>query len=75
MAKLPRTTADAVLRALQRDGWHIRRQSGSHVVLRHPRKAGRLVLPRHAGTVVKPGTLFNIIKDAGLTVEEFTRLL
>ena len=73
---LPRVTADAVLRALGRDGWFISRQSGSHVILRHPDKSGRVVVPRHGGgKTLRLGTLAAVIESAGLTVDELWRLL
>ena len=73
--RLPRVTAAQALRALLRDGWYVSRQSGSHAVLHHPAKPGRVVVPRHAGVILKPGILSGIIKDAGLSVEEFRELL
>jgi predicted RNA binding protein YcfA (HicA-like mRNA interferase family) len=73
---LPRVTSDAVLRALGRDGWFISRQSGSHAILRHPEKPGRVVVPRHGGgKTLRLGTISAIIESAGLTVDELRRLL
>jgi predicted RNA binding protein YcfA (HicA-like mRNA interferase family) len=63
-----------VLRALFRDGWYVERQ-GRHVILVHPRKVGTVVVPRHKGKTLRLGTLSQIIEAAGLTVDEFTRLL
>jgi len=46
------------------------RQSGSHIVLRHP--DGRwTTVPIHRSKDVAKGTLRKIIKDAGVSVEEF----
>ncbi len=73
MPGLPRITEQQVLAALARDGWYIDRQGG-HTILRHPRKPGTVPVPRHRGTLA-PGTLRSIIRLAGLTVEEFCRLL
>ncbi|MEX2598519.1 MAG: type II toxin-antitoxin system HicA family toxin [Dehalococcoidia bacterium] len=74
--RLPRVTAGEALRALERDGWTIVRQSGtSHAILRHPRKRGRTVIPRHARAILKPGILAAILEDVGLTVREFRELL
>jgi predicted RNA binding protein YcfA (HicA-like mRNA interferase family) len=73
--RLPRTTADEVLRALHRDGWFESRQSGSHVILRHPAKAGRITVPRHVRKTLKLATIASIIQQAGLTRDEFVRLL
>jgi len=73
--KLPRITASDVLRALLRDGWFKARQSGSHVILRHPTKPGRVTVPVHQGEIIAPKTLAHILKDASLSVEEFIALL
>lgn len=43
--------------------------------LRHPNKSGRVIVPIHRGKDLKPGTLASILDDAGLTPEEFRRLL
>ena len=74
MARLPRVTADEVLRALSRDGWYVERQR-RHVILVHRTKAGTVVVPRHKGQTLRLGTLSQIIEAAGLTVDEFTQLL
>ena len=74
-SRLPRVTSEQTLRALRRDGWFIARQVGSHAIMRHPSKPGRLVVARHARAIMKPGMLSGILKDAGLTVEEFRALL
>jgi predicted RNA binding protein YcfA (HicA-like mRNA interferase family) len=73
--RLPRVTAAQVLRALNRDGWYIDRQAGSHVTLSHPTKPGHVNVPRHAGRIIKLGTLTNILARAGLSPEQFRRLL
>ena len=46
---------------------------GSHYVMRHPEN-GILVLPFHGGTV-KAGILFDAIKKANISIEEFEELL
>ena len=73
--KLPRLTGSAMLRALNRDGWIIARRRGSHVILEHRLKPDIVVVPVHAGRTLKIGTLSGILEDAGLTPEEFVRLL
>lgn len=75
MTRLPRITANEVRRALQRDGWYVSRQSGSHAVFRHASKPGRVVVPIHPGKTLKPATVASIIGNAGLSTEEFRRLL
>ncbi|MEE9278420.1 MAG: type II toxin-antitoxin system HicA family toxin [Dehalococcoidia bacterium] len=61
-----------MLRALQRGGWYVSRQSGSHVILRHPDRPGRAIVPRHRGTL-KVGTLARILEQAGVSAEQFRR--
>ncbi len=73
--KLPRITGDEVVRALKRAGFVVDRQRGSHVVLIHPQTRKRVVVPVHAGKIVKPGTLSGILDDAGLSSEDLAQLL
>ncbi len=70
MAKLPRVPGAAALRALKLLGFRLIRVKGSHHLLSH--SDGRvIVLPVHAGRVVGPGLLNNILKESGVSVEEF----
>jgi predicted RNA binding protein YcfA (HicA-like mRNA interferase family) len=76
MLRTPRVSAADTLRALRRAGWQVERQRGSHVLLRHPeRPAGRVVVPVHAGRILKPKTLASILDQAELTVDDLVRLL
>ena len=61
------------IRAFERLGYRVVRTRGSHYVMRHP-DAGILVLPFHGGTV-KAGILFDAIKKANISVDEFEELL
>jgi predicted RNA binding protein YcfA (HicA-like mRNA interferase family) len=75
MPPLPVLTARAVVRVLQRAGFRIHHQTGSHVHLRHPAKASlRVVVPFH-GRDLAPKTLRSIIAQCEMTVEEFLALL
>ena len=72
--KLPRRTAAEVRRAIEKTGFVLSRQSGSHQILHNP--AGRrITLPVHAGRTIHPKILKRILADAGLTVEEFEKLV
>ena len=73
--KQPRITAKDVVRALHRDGWYDDHQTGSHLYLLHATKPNRVTVSMHAGKTLKPATLASIIEDAGLTADEFRRLL
>lgn len=74
MARLPRdcSGADAV-KAFERAGWSRDRQKGSHVTLIKPTSPVVLTVPLH--DVLALGTLRALIRDAGLTVDEFVGLL
>ena len=75
MPKLPVVSGPETVRALQRAGFAVRRQRGSHVVLTGPEGWRQVSVPVHGGRDVQAGTLRAIIRDAGLSVEEFRRLL
>jgi len=63
-----------VIKALSKLGFKIVRKHGSHVVLKHPN--GRLtVFPVHPGEEIGTGLLNKIIKDTGLSKEEFLTAL
>ena len=64
--------AKEVLQRLQRGGFEIRRQSGSHVVLRHA--DGRQTYVAMHTKNVPTGTFRSILKQSGLTEEEFRNL-
>ncbi len=53
--------------------WYPNRQVGSHLIMRKKCLKITLSIPQHKE--LKPGLLRKLIKDAGLTVEEFIRLL
>ena len=73
---LPAVTARQVLAALRRVGFVVDRIAGSHHVPTHPDEARRTVpVPFHSARSLKLGTLRNIIRQAGLSVDEFRRLL
>jgi predicted RNA binding protein YcfA (HicA-like mRNA interferase family) len=74
MPKLPRVTARETLRALQADGWRIVRTAGSHAHLGHAIKPGIVTVALHSG-IIPLGTLRSIIRQAGMTVDQFTNLL
>lgn len=64
--------AREVLAKLQRAGFAVKRQSGSHVVLRHP-DGRQTYVAMHPGDIPQ-GTLRNILKQTGLTIDEFNNL-
>ncbi len=75
-ARLPAISGRRVVRALTRAGFVVDRVVGSHHVLTHPTDATRTVtVPCHSARDLKPGTLRAIIRQAGMTVDEFNKLL
>ena len=75
MAQLPVLKPKTVLRALQRAGFYIHHQSGSHARLLHrTRLELRVTLPIHTKDVPLP-TLKRILQQAGLTPDEFRKYL
>lgn len=60
-----------VVKAFERAGWKVRRQSGSHVILAKEHYPPILSIPVHKGKPVKRGLLSKLIEIAGLTEEEF----
>ncbi|MBL8039008.1 MAG: type II toxin-antitoxin system HicA family toxin [Nitrospira sp.] len=73
MSKLPSLSGRACMKALERAGFVVKRQEGSHVILRRTEPFAQLVVPDHKE--LDRGTLRAIIRQADLTVEEFLRLL
>ncbi|MDP8922356.1 MAG: type II toxin-antitoxin system HicA family toxin [Chloroflexota bacterium] len=75
MPRLPRITARELLRALRRDGWSVTKVGGSHHRLEHPNRRQKITVSVHAGAIVKPGTLRDILDDAGMTADRLRELL
>ncbi|MBV9928177.1 MAG: type II toxin-antitoxin system HicA family toxin [Acidobacteria bacterium] len=74
MSVLPRVSGREVVKALLKIGYEQDRQRGSHIILRQAAAPHRrLVVPDH--NEVAKGTLRAIIRQAGLTVDEFKALL
>lgn len=72
MPKLPVVSGDKFVRAMEKLGYYIDRTRGSHMILRCPGRP-QLSVPRHRE--LDRGTLRGLIRDAGLSVEEFIELL
>ena len=73
MSRLPRISGRECIAALGKAGFYVKRQEGSHVVLRRNEPFGQLVVPDHKE--LDRGTLRAIIRMAGLGIEEFIGLL
>jgi predicted RNA binding protein YcfA (HicA-like mRNA interferase family) len=73
MAKLPVVSGLEAVKAFARAGWRVHHPHGSHVYLVKLGTRVRLSVPEHRE--LKPGLLRGLIRDAGLTPEEFLDLL
>ncbi len=71
MPKLPVVSGKECCKALGRLGYARARQNGSHVVMR--RGEDGCVVPMHRE--IKTGTLAGLLKQAGVTAEEFIKAL
>jgi predicted RNA binding protein YcfA (HicA-like mRNA interferase family) len=75
VSKVPSLAYHQIIRALQRDGWTVVRQHGSHIRLQ--KRVGdevlKLTVPVHRP--VKSSTLAHILKQARLELERFLELL
>jgi predicted RNA binding protein YcfA (HicA-like mRNA interferase family) len=74
MGKLPVTSGQEAVRAFARIDYEVDHRTGSHFVLRHRKPPHRrLTVPNHKE--LAKGTLRALIREAGLTVDEFLSLL
>ncbi|MGH2460023.1 MAG: type II toxin-antitoxin system HicA family toxin [Chloroflexota bacterium] len=55
--------------------WYDVHQSGSHVILKHPTKDGRAVVPNHPSVIIKPKVLDDVLDTTGRTVHVLEELL
>lgn len=71
MPKLPVISGMEAVRTLEKLGYSVVRQRGSHIILR--KGSSGCVVPNHSE--LKTGTLAGILKQAGVSAEEFVALL
>jgi len=73
VTKLPQVSGQECVKALAKVGFIVRRQHGSHLILRRDEPFAQVVVPDHKK--LDKGTLRAIIRYAGLTVEDLIKLL
>jgi len=73
MPVTPLVNAREVIKAFGFFGWQVSRQNGSHIVLVKEGHSATLSVPNHKP--VARGTLRSLIRDAGLTIDEFIAAL
>jgi predicted RNA binding protein YcfA (HicA-like mRNA interferase family) len=74
VSQTPAVTGRQLIKILASQGWYVKRIRGSHHVLRHPTVPDAIPVPVHGNTPLKKGTLANILRSAGISREEFSRL-
>lgn len=72
--KLPSISSRKCIRALKKDGFYFVRAKGSHHIYRRDKPFAQVTIP-HPNKSIPKGLLRSIIRDAGLTVDEFLDLL
>ena len=73
MSKLPRVSCRECVRALGKVSFYLRRQEGSHIVLRRDDPFAQVVVPDHRE--LDRGTLRAILRAAAISVDDFVALL
>jgi len=73
MSTLPSISGRECAQALSKVGFLLKRQEGSHMILRRDDPFAQLVVPDHKE--LDRGTLRAIIRQASLTVDDFVALL
>jgi predicted RNA binding protein YcfA (HicA-like mRNA interferase family) len=72
VSRLPVCSGRHAAKAFAAVGYALDHQTGSHIILRHP-SGRRLTVPNHRE--LAKGTLRALIREAGLTKEQFAKLL
>lgn len=72
MSRLPVVSGSDCIKALRRIGFEVARQRGSHIVIVRVSPPAQITIPNHRE--LDRGTLRAIIRQTGLTVEEFIAL-
>jgi predicted RNA binding protein YcfA (HicA-like mRNA interferase family) len=73
MSGLPQISGRDCAQALAKVGYYLKRQQGSHMILRRDEPFAQVVVPDHK--TLDRGTLRAIIRQAGLSTEDFLELL
>jgi predicted RNA binding protein YcfA (HicA-like mRNA interferase family) len=77
MGKLPQISGLEVCKALEKDGFMFKRQTGSHRIYQKQSEEGTVTIPVpiHSSKPLKKGTLLSILKRAGLSKEKLIFLI
>jgi len=74
LPKIPPVDSRRLIKILENFGFRVVRQKGSHVIMMNEEKT-RIVIPVHPGRKVKPGLVRAIMREAGISREEFFKIL
>jgi len=72
MSRLPVCSGQDAVQAFWKLEYQVDHQTGSHIILRHP-SGRRLTVPNHRE--LTKGTWRSLIREAGITKEQFAELL
>lgn len=72
--KLPKVTAKEIIAVLEKAGFILSRQSGSHKIYKNC-DGKRVTIPYHSGKILHPKVLKSILKDANIDFNELKKLL
>ncbi|NJD53146.1 MAG: addiction module toxin, HicA family [Candidatus Methanoperedens sp.] len=72
--KLPRVTANEMIKIVEMLGFRFSRQSGSHKIYKN-KEGNRVTIAYHSGKILHPKVVKSILVDAGLSVDEFKKML
>ena len=76
MTKIPVLTSREVIKGLKKAGFEFDRQAkGSHEIWYNPATKRSTAIPNHPGVEIPKGTLKAILKQVGLSLDEFSQLL
>ena len=73
MSKLPQISGKDRIKVLEKAGFFVKRQKGSHIILCRDEPFAEVVIPNHK--TLDKGTLRAIIRQVDLDVDEFIKLL
>jgi len=74
MPKLPNLTPKQVINILLQNGFVLKRSEGSHHIYYNPDTRKRVIVPFHKRDLPK-GTLFQILKQAGISKDELSNIV
>jgi predicted RNA binding protein YcfA (HicA-like mRNA interferase family) len=72
--KLPRVTANEIIKIVEKLGFRFSRQSGSHKIYKND-EGKRVTIAYHSGKILHPKVVKSILADAGLSVDEFKKMM